>query len=132
MLATQNPIEQEGTYPLPEAQVDRFMLKLRVGYPTREEERQILDRMATTANHRPASPVVTTADIIAARALVDQVYVDDKVQGLHREPRLRDARAEDVRPRPRAADRVRRVAARDDLPDARRRGRTRSSRAAAT
>jgi MoxR-like ATPase len=80
VLATQNPIEQEGTYPLPEAQVDRFMLKLRVGYPSREEERQILDRMATTANHRPASPVVTTADIIAARALVDQVYVDDKVR----------------------------------------------------
>jgi MoxR-like ATPase len=80
VLATQNPIEQEGTYPLPEAQIDRFMLKLRVGYPSREEERQILDRMATTANHRPASPVVTTADIIAARALVDQVYVDDKVR----------------------------------------------------
>jgi len=80
VLATQNPIEQEGTYPLPEAQVDRFMLKLRVEYPSREEERQILDRMATTANHRPASPVVTTADIIAARALVDQVYVDDKVR----------------------------------------------------
>ena len=80
VLATQNPIEQEGTYPLPEAQVDRFMLKLRVEYPSREEERQILDRMATTANHRPATPVVTTADIIAARALVDQVYVDDKVR----------------------------------------------------
>ena len=80
VLATQNPIEQEGTYPLPEAQVDRFMLKLRVEYPSREEERQILDRMATTANHRPANPVVTTADIITARALVDQVYVDDKVR----------------------------------------------------
>src|SRR5215472_13747460 len=80
VLATQNPIEQEGTYPLPEAQVDRFMLKLRVEYPSREEERQILDRMATTANHSPANPVVTTADIIAARALVDQVYVDDKVR----------------------------------------------------
>ena len=80
VLATQNPIEQEGTYPLPEAQVDRFMLKLKVDYPSREEERQILDRMATTANHRPANPVVTTADIITARALVDQVYVDDKVR----------------------------------------------------
>ena len=56
------------------------MLKLRVEYPSREEERQILDRMATTANHRPANPVVTTADIIAARTLVDQVYVDDKVR----------------------------------------------------
>jgi MoxR-like ATPase len=80
VLATQNPIEQEGTYPLPEAQVDRFMLKLRIEYPSREEERQILDRMATSGNHRPATPVVTTADIIAARALVDQVYVDDKIK----------------------------------------------------
>ena len=80
VLATQNPIEQEGTYPLPEAQVDRFMLKLRVEYPSREEERQILDRMATTANHRPANPVVTTGDIITARTLVDEVYVDDKVR----------------------------------------------------
>ena len=52
VLATQNPIEQEGTYPLPEAQVDRFMLKLRIGYPSREEERQILDRMAVTRNHQ--------------------------------------------------------------------------------
>jgi MoxR-like ATPase len=80
VLATQNPIEQEGTYPLPEAQVDRFMLKLRIDYPSREEERQILDRMATSANHRPAAPVVTTDDIVAARALVDQVYVDDKIR----------------------------------------------------
>jgi MoxR-like ATPase len=80
VLATQNPIEQEGTYPLPEAQVDRFMLKLRVGYPTREEERQILDRMATTRNHRGASSVVSTADILAARALVDQIYIDDKIK----------------------------------------------------
>jgi MoxR-like ATPase len=80
VLATQNPIEQEGTYPLPEAQVDRFMLKLRIEYPSREEERQILDRMATSGNHRPARPVVTTTDIIAARALVDQVYVDDKIK----------------------------------------------------
>ncbi len=80
VLATQNPIEQEGTYPLPEAQVDRFMLKLRIGYPSREEERQILDRMATSAELRPVAPVVTTADIVAARALVDQVYVDDKIK----------------------------------------------------
>jgi MoxR-like ATPase len=80
VLATQNPIEQEGTYPLPEAQVDRFMLKLKIVYPSREEERQILDRMATSANHRPPAPVVTTDDIVAARALVDQVYVDDKIK----------------------------------------------------
>jgi MoxR-like ATPase len=58
VLATQNPIEQEGTYPLPEAQVDRFMLKLRVGYPSRTEERQILDRMAVTSPPRDVSPVV--------------------------------------------------------------------------
>jgi MoxR-like ATPase len=80
VLATQNPIEQEGTYPLPEAQVDRFMLKLRIGYPSREEERQILDRMATSAPLRAPAPVVTTDDIVAARGLVDQVYVDDKIK----------------------------------------------------
>src|SRR6266481_6268279 len=59
VLATQNPIEQEGTYPLPEAQVDRFMLKLRIGYPSREEERQILDRMATTRSQNGIAEVVT-------------------------------------------------------------------------
>ena len=80
VLATQNPIEQEGTYPLPEAQVDRFMLKLRIGYPSREEERQILDRMATTANHQAVRAVVTPAEILAERALVDQIYIDDKVK----------------------------------------------------
>jgi MoxR-like ATPase len=80
VLATQNPIEQEGTYPLPEAQVDRFIMKLRIGYPTREEERQILDRMATTAAPKAASPVVGTDDIAAARRLVDQIYVDDKIK----------------------------------------------------
>ena len=80
VLATQNPIEQEGTYPLPEAQVDRFMLKLSVGYPTREEERLILDRMAST-NHVPtATSIVHPRDITAARAVVDSVYIDDKVK----------------------------------------------------
>jgi MoxR-like ATPase len=80
VLATQNPIEQEGTYPLPEAQVDRFMMKLRIGYPSREEERQILDRMATTGEPRGVAPVVGPADIAAARRLVDQIYVDDKIK----------------------------------------------------
>jgi len=80
VLATQNPIEQEGTYPLPEAQVDRFMLKLRVGYPTREEERQILDRMAVTQNHRSVRAVVSTREVVAARELVDQIYIDDKIK----------------------------------------------------
>ena len=81
VLATQNPIEQEGTYPLPEAQVDRFMLKLRIGYPTREEERQILERMAVaTSNRQQVARVATTAEILDARALVDQIYVDDKIK----------------------------------------------------
>jgi MoxR-like ATPase len=80
VLATQNPIEQEGTYPLPEAQVDRFMLKLRIGYPSREEERQILDRMAVTSDHRRVAPVVSTAEILQARSLVDQIYIDDKIK----------------------------------------------------
>src|SRR5437867_3601886 len=80
VLATQNPIEQEGTYPLPEAQVDRFMLKLRIGYPSREEERQILDRMASTGNHQQLSPVVSPGEILAARSLVDQIYLDDKIK----------------------------------------------------
>ena len=80
VLATQNPIEQEGTYPLPEAQVDRFMLKLRIGYPSREEERQILDRMAVTRNHQRVSTVVTTDEILRTRALVDQIYIDDKIK----------------------------------------------------
>jgi len=80
VLATQNPIEQEGTYPLPEAQVDRFMLKLSVGYPSREEERQILDRMATTTPDTRVNPVTTVADILRMRTLVDAIYLDDKVK----------------------------------------------------
>jgi MoxR-like ATPase len=80
VFATQNPIEQEGTYPLPEAQVDRFLMKLRITYPSREEERQILDRMATTAELPRVKPVIGPADIAAARRLVDQIYVDDKIK----------------------------------------------------
>ena len=80
VLATQNPIEQEGTYPLPEAQVDRFMLKLWVTYPSKEEERQILDRMASTAPHAGASPVLSTDDIVRLRSLTDQIYLDDKIK----------------------------------------------------
>lgn len=80
VLATQNPIEQEGTYPLPEAQVDRFMLKLSITYPSREEERQILDRMASTNHRGGASPVINTEDILRLRALVDQIYLDDKIK----------------------------------------------------
>jgi len=80
VLATQNPIEQEGTYPLPEAQVDRFMLKLKITYPSREEELQILERMAHTQAYPTIKPVVTTADILAARSVVDAIYLDDKVK----------------------------------------------------
>ncbi len=80
VLATQNPIEQEGTYTLPEAQIDRFMLKLRIGYPTREDERKIVDRMASSAPKTRVEASVTTDEIAAARRLVDQIYVDDRVK----------------------------------------------------
>ncbi len=79
VMATQNPIEQEGTYPLPEAQVDRFMLKLKVSYPNRKEERSIIDRM--TAGPVPAAKaVIEPGAIIAARSVVNSVYVDDKIK----------------------------------------------------
>ncbi len=80
VLATQNPIEQEGTYPLPEAQIDRFMLKLSIGYPSKEEERQIMDRMAETGKNLSVQPVVTPAQILKARKVVDLVYMDDKIK----------------------------------------------------
>ncbi len=80
VLATQNPIEQEGTYPLPEAQVDRFMLKLRIGYPSREEERQILETMARTSGLPTARPVVEPRQILEAREVLNHLYVDDKVK----------------------------------------------------
>ena len=79
VLATQNPIEQEGTYPLPEAQVDRFMLKIKVGYPTREEEKVIMDRMG--GEKAPtASKVISPEHIARARAVMHQIYVDEKVK----------------------------------------------------
>jgi MoxR-like ATPase len=80
VLATQNPIEQEGTYPLPEAQVDRFMLKLKIGYPSRDEERQILDLMARTSGQPKANTVVTPEQILRAREVINDLYVDDKVK----------------------------------------------------
>lgn len=80
VLATQNPIEQEGTYPLPEAQVDRFMLKLKVDYPTREEERQILDLMARTSAPPSAAPVVDPKQVLQARQVINEIYIDDKVK----------------------------------------------------
>ncbi len=80
VLATQNPIEQEGTYPLPEAQVDRFMLKLKITYPQREEERQILELMAKTSQPPSASPVIESKQILEARKLINEIYIDDKVK----------------------------------------------------
>jgi MoxR-like ATPase len=80
VLATQNPLEQEGTYPLPEAQVDRFMMKVIVNYPTRIEERAILDAMATTEDMVTPRAVVSAAQILEARHVVNLLYVDDKVR----------------------------------------------------
>jgi MoxR-like ATPase len=80
VLATQNPIEQEGTYPLPEAQVDRFMLKLVVGYPRKDEEREILDRMSSTSPVHTIEPVMSPDAIARARAVVDEIYIDDKIK----------------------------------------------------
>ena len=78
VLATQNPIEQVGTYPLPEAQVDRFMLKVRVGYPTRDEEREILRRGAGVGSE-PVRPVATAEDVLGARSAIRNVYLDDRI-----------------------------------------------------
>jgi MoxR-like ATPase len=80
VMATQNPVEQEGTYPLPEAQVDRFMLKILVTYPSRQEERGILDSMATTRPNFNVQPIVSPEQIMRAREVVNQIYVDDKVR----------------------------------------------------
>jgi MoxR-like ATPase len=79
VLATQNPIEQEGTYPLPEAQVDRFMLKLKLDYPSRKDEREILERMSTQ-DQPHASRVVDAEEILKARKVVDDIYMDDRVK----------------------------------------------------
>ncbi len=80
VLATQNPIEQEGTYPLPEAQVDRFMLKVVVSYPTKEEERKIVDRMASGQPIPEVRKVASPQDIMAARSVVEKIWIDEKVR----------------------------------------------------
>jgi MoxR-like ATPase len=80
VMATQNPIEHEGTYPLPEAQMDRFMLKVLVNYPNRDQELLILDRMSKTRQNISVRPVTSPDEILAARALVDEIYIDRKVQ----------------------------------------------------
>lgn len=80
VMATQNPIEQEGTYPLPEAQVDRFMLKVRIGYPTRDDERKVVDRMAGGKPVPTISPVASPEELFEARDIVDKIWCDDKVR----------------------------------------------------
>ncbi len=80
VLATQNPIEQEGTYRLPEAQVDRFMLKVRIDYPSRDEELGILDRVGTSSPDLSVGRVLSTEELLAAREVADAVYVDDKIK----------------------------------------------------
>lgn len=80
VLATQNPIEQEGTYPLPEAQLDRFMLKLKIDYPNKNEEREILDRMAVTDKKFDIRPVIKPENISEVRAVVDEIYIDEKIK----------------------------------------------------
>lgn len=80
VMATQNPIEQEGTYTLPEAQVDRFMLKVNVTYPNMEEEHKILKRMSFTEKKLGVEPVISPDDIVRARAVVDEVYMDEKIE----------------------------------------------------
>lgn len=80
VLATQNPIEQEGTYPLPEAQIDRFMLKVKVSYPTKEEEAKIIDRMASGAELPKIRAVIDVSTLRAARSAVAEVFIDEKVK----------------------------------------------------
>ena len=80
VLATQNPIAQDGTYPLPEAQVDRFMLKVKISHPDRDEERQILDLMGRTSAAPETQQVVTVEDILKAREVINNIYIDDKVK----------------------------------------------------
>jgi len=80
VLATQNPIEQEGTYPLPEAQVDRFMMKIKVDYPTKDEELEIMRRMAKTGEKNSVKPVVTPAQVLSAREVLNVLYIDERVE----------------------------------------------------
>lgn len=79
VLATQNPIEQEGTYPLPEAQTDRFIMKVHVDYPNRDEEKEIIARMSSMIKKPELKPVISGDDILQARKVVDEIYIDEKV-----------------------------------------------------
>jgi len=80
VIATQNPIEQEGTYPLPEAQIDRFMLKLHIDYPSKEEEKLIMQRMSSNNNSHTVKSVVDPEDILEARKVIDSIYIDENLQ----------------------------------------------------
>jgi len=80
VLATQNPIELAGTYPLPEAQIDRFMLKVKIGYPNKKEEREILERMAVVGMQPKASQVISADEILRLRAVVNEIYIDEKIK----------------------------------------------------
>jgi MoxR-like ATPase len=80
VLATENPVDQEGTYPLPEAQVDRFMLKVKIGYPSMADEKIILDQQTTQKTFDRVNPVVSPANILSARKCVQQIYIDDRVK----------------------------------------------------
>jgi MoxR-like ATPase len=80
VLATQNPIEHEGTYPLPEAQVDRFMLKVKIDYPDKKEEREIIERMAKIGEKIPVTQVISPEEILGLRQLVNDIYIDEKIK----------------------------------------------------
>jgi MoxR-like ATPase len=80
VMATQNPIEQEGTYPLPEAQMDRFMMKICISYPSWEEEREIVRRAAHVSQASPIEPILHPSDILRAREVVDAIYLDEKIE----------------------------------------------------
>lgn len=80
VLATQNPVEQEGTYPLPEAQVDRFMMKIKIGYPSETEELEIMRRMSQTGKKKELEPIITTQKVLEAREVINQIYIDEKVE----------------------------------------------------
>lgn len=78
-MATQNPVEQEGTYPLPEAQVDRFLMKVVIGYPTKDEEREII-RMNISQEQRPVHAILKPSEVTEAQKIVEQIYVDEKIE----------------------------------------------------
>jgi MoxR-like ATPase len=120
VLATQNPLEQEGTYQLPEAQLDRFMLKLRVGYPTKAEERSILDLMATSQPKLDVNAITEPAEILRARELVNSIYVDDRVKDYIVDVVFATREPASYRLKLDGYDPLRRVTACDDRPYSRR------------